>query len=113
MTAPPQRRLRLGPLRRPAGMFSASPGQRTSAAPGKLRRRVGTAARLLGALFLVGGLYTAFVPHTPAAADDQPALSATAAQGKELYQTACITCHGNNAQGVPGRGPSLIGVGSA
>src|SRR4051794_39649283 len=99
MTAPPQRRLRLRPLRRPA--------------PGKLRRRGGTAARLLGALFLVGGLYTAFVPPTPAAADDQPALSATAAQGKQLYETSCITCHGRNAQGVPGRGPSLIGVGSA
>jgi ubiquinol-cytochrome c reductase cytochrome c subunit len=101
MTAPPQRRLRLGPLRRPAGP------------PGKVRRRVGIVARLLGALFLVGGLYTAFVPRTAAVADDEPALSATAAQGKQLYETSCITCHGRNAQGVPGRGPSLIGAGSA
>ena len=61
----------------------------------------------------VGGLYTAFVPRVPAAADDQPALSEDAQKGKQLYETTCITCHGRNAQGVPDRGPSLIGVGSA
>ena len=101
MTAPPQRRLRLGPLRRPAGPPSA------------MRRRIGTAARLLLALMLVGGLYTAFVPRTPAAADDQPSLSEDALKGKQLYETTCITCHGRNAQGVTDQGPSLIGVGSA
>jgi ubiquinol-cytochrome c reductase cytochrome c subunit len=101
MTAPPQRRLRLGPLRRPAGPR------------GKVRRRLGTAVRLLGALIIVGGLYTAFIPRTAAVADDEPALTATAAQGKQLYETTCISCHGRNAQGVPDRGPSLIGVGSA
>jgi ubiquinol-cytochrome c reductase cytochrome c subunit len=101
MTAPPQRRLRLGPLRRPAGPPSA------------MRRRLGIAARLLLALMLVGGLYTAFVPRVPAAADDQPTLSEDAQKGKQLYETTCITCHGRNAQGVTDQGPSLIGVGSA
>ncbi|MEW3845559.1 cytochrome c, partial [Pseudomonas aeruginosa] len=33
--------------------------------------------------------------------------------GKQLYQTACITCHGANLQGVLDRGPSLVGVGEA
>lgn len=33
------------------------------------------------------------------------------AQGKELYEVACITCHGANLQGVKDRGPSLVGVG--
>ena len=33
--------------------------------------------------------------------------------GKKLYETSCITCHGANLQGVPDRGPSLIGVGDA
>ena len=40
-------------------------------------------------------------------------LSDAAEQGKALYETSCITCHGRNRQGVEGRGPSLIGVGSA
>lgn len=100
MTAP-QRRLRLGPLRRPAGP------------PGKLRRRIGTAARLLGALIVVGGLYTVFTPSPQATAQDEPALSTAAQEGKRLYETACITCHGVYAQGVPDLGPSLIGTGSA
>jgi ubiquinol-cytochrome c reductase cytochrome c subunit len=34
------------------------------------------------------------------------------AEGKQLYETYCINCHGVNAQGVPDRGPSLVGVGS-
>ena len=33
-------------------------------------------------------------------------------EGKDLYDVACVTCHGANLQGVEGRGPSLIGVGS-
>ena len=34
-------------------------------------------------------------------------------RGKQIYQTACITCHGANLQGVLDRGPSLVGVGQA
>ena len=33
--------------------------------------------------------------------------------GKQLFETSCVTCHGANLQGVPDRGPSLIGVGEA
>jgi ubiquinol-cytochrome c reductase cytochrome c subunit len=69
------------------------------------------AVRLVLALTLAGGLYTAFSPAPRAGATDAP-LSAEAAEGKELYRT-CISCHGENAQGVPDRGPSLIGVGDA
>ncbi len=76
----------------------------------RARRRLGTAVRLLAALFLVGGLYTAFAPGL--SAQDQP-LSPTAQEGKALYDNYCISCHGRNAQGVEGRGPSLIGVGAA
>jgi ubiquinol-cytochrome c reductase cytochrome c subunit len=57
--------------------------------------------------------YAALVPGTWANAEDAGARSATAAEGKRLYETSCITCHGQNAQGVPDRGPALIGVGSA
>jgi len=80
----------------------------------RLRRRIGAAARLIGALVIVGGLYTAFAPGSQASdrASGAP-LAPAAAEGKQLYDTTCISCHGRNAEGVPGRGPSLIGVGSA
>jgi ubiquinol-cytochrome c reductase cytochrome c subunit len=76
----------------------------------RLRRRIGAGLRMIAALTLVGGLYTAFAPN--AFAED--ALSpGDAKQGQGYYDQSCATCHGINAQGVPGRGPSLIGVGSA
>jgi ubiquinol-cytochrome c reductase cytochrome c subunit len=63
------------------------------------------------ALLSAGGLYTAFVPTGEVAhAQDQTAL---VAKGQELYNSACITCHGANLQGVEDHGPSLIGVGDA
>jgi ubiquinol-cytochrome c reductase cytochrome c subunit len=77
----------------------------------RLRRRLGSAARMIAALALVGGLYAAFTPGSPASGE--PAPSSDAAAGQSLFQTSCITCHGDNAQGVAGRGPSLLGVGSA
>ncbi len=101
MTAPLPRRPRLRVLRR-------RPGARSRTA-----RRVSTTVRLVAALVLVGGAYAAFAPGMRAAADDGAPLSASAAEGKALYETSCISCHGHNAQGVPDRGPSLIGVGSA
>lgn len=76
----------------------------------RLRRRLGGAARLAGVLMLVGLLYTVFAPGS--AAQDEP-LSPTAIEGQELFNNNCISCHGLNAQGVEGRGPSLIGVGAA
>ncbi|HET6213997.1 MAG TPA: c-type cytochrome [Micromonosporaceae bacterium] len=75
------------------------------------RRRVGAILRLVGALALAGGLYAAFAPGVYA--EDDPQLSQAAKDGKAIFDTSCITCHGRNAQGVQGRGPSLIGVGSA
>jgi ubiquinol-cytochrome c reductase cytochrome c subunit len=77
---------------------------------GRTRRRLGGAVRLLAALLLMGGLYTAFAPGL--AAQDTP-LSATAEEGRAIFERSCVTCHGRNAQGVEGRGPSLIGVGAA
>lgn len=83
-----------------------------SAPRGKGRRRIGAALRLLAALALAGGAYTAFAPGLQAQ-EQTPELSAAAQEGKALYETSCISCHGRNAQGVEGRGPSLIGVGAA
>src|SRR5690606_19108450 len=76
----------------------------------RARRRLGGVVRLAGALMLAGVLYTVFAPGL--AAQDEP-LSNDAQQGRAIYEQSCISCHGNNGQGVPGRGPSLIGVGEA
>jgi ubiquinol-cytochrome c reductase cytochrome c subunit len=77
----------------------------------RLRRRMGSAARMLAALMLAGGLYAAFAPGVQA--EDTSTLSGAAQQGQAIFDASCITCHGRNAQGVPNKGPSLIGVGSA
>jgi quinol---cytochrome-c reductase cytochrome c subunit len=76
-----------------------------------MRRRVAAALALGFALFGAGGLYAAFAPQpqTALAADD----SQLVAQGQQIFNNHCITCHGANLQGVADRGPSLIGVGSA
>jgi quinol---cytochrome-c reductase cytochrome c subunit len=66
---------------------------------------------MLAALVLAGGIYALVSPGAQANAPGQ--LSAAAQEGRALYETSCITCHANNGQGVEGRGPSLIGVGSA
>jgi len=85
--------------------------RRRRLAPSRARRRLGAAVRMIAALALAGGVYTAFAPG--AFAEDNRQLSAAATEGKALFDNSCITCHGLNAQGVPNRGPSLIGVGSA
>ncbi len=78
---------------------------------GKATRRLSAALRMLAALVFAGGLYMAVAPASSAA--DNPPLSRQAEDGKALFDQNCISCHGSNAQGVDGRGPSLIGVGSA
>jgi ubiquinol-cytochrome c reductase cytochrome c subunit len=85
--------------------------RRRRSAPSRARRRIGAAVRMIAALALAGGIYTAFAPG--AFAEDNTPLSAAAQQGQALFDDSCITCHGRNAEGVENRGPSLIGVGSA
>jgi ubiquinol-cytochrome c reductase cytochrome c subunit len=63
------------------------------------------------ALLAAGGMYAVFAPQSQIAhAQADPAL---VRQGEQLFNNACISCHGANLQGVTGRGPSLIGVGEA
>lgn len=93
---------------RPASPVSATSGRRR----GGFRRRLTSVAVLLGALTIVGGSYALIAPSSGADSSTvSPEEAAT--QGRQLYETSCITCHGANLQGVSGRGPSLIGVGSA
>ena len=77
----------------------------------KQRRRLGNVAGLMAGLVLSGAMYSVFAPAQ--AADEGPSESAAEAAGRELYETSCISCHGANLEGVPNRGPSLIGVGEA
>jgi ubiquinol-cytochrome c reductase cytochrome c subunit len=76
----------------------------------KQRRRLANVAGLMTALVLTGALYSVFAP---AQAADDTTESAAEAGGRELYERSCITCHGENLEGVPNRGPSLIGAGEA
>ncbi|AWG51430.1 Probable ubiquinol-cytochrome c reductase cytochrome c subunit [Mycobacteroides abscessus subsp. abscessus] len=78
----------------------------------KFRRRVSAGLLLLIALVVAGGLASTFTPTPQVAVADED-KSALLRTGKQLYETSCITCHGANLQGVPDRGPSLIGVGEA
>ncbi|HEY3866664.1 MAG TPA: c-type cytochrome [Solirubrobacteraceae bacterium] len=48
---------------------------------------------------------------TLASASDAPS-GQLVAQGHNLFLSSCATCHGMSAQGIPGRGPSLHGVGA-
>ena len=78
---------------------------------GRLRRRLSGLLVLVLALVGAGFLASALTP-TPQVAlaqDDQTVVR----EGKQIYDNACITCHGANLQGVLGQGPSLVGVGSA
>ncbi|MBC2680942.1 cytochrome c [Corynebacterium anserum] len=91
----------------------------TTSAPrnaGALRRRRKMRKAFAGALAMVvaltgaGFIANALTPNaqTAVAQQDETAL---VDQGKQIYEVACITCHGANLQGVKDRGPSLVGVG--
>jgi len=60
------------------------------------------------ALGVVGIGYAALAPSSNAGVP-----STDVVRGQQLYQNACIACHGAHMEGVPGRGVSLIGVGEA
>lgn len=79
----------------------------------KRRRRLASVAGLMAALVLTGVAYSAFAPGASAYDEQSDSESIAVDSGRELYVLSCITCHGSNLEGVEGRGPSLIGVGSA
>ena len=78
----------------------------------RLRRRLSAGLLLLIALVVAGGLAAVLTPRPQVAVADE-SQSALLRNGRQLYETSCITCHGANLQGVADRGPGLIGVGEA
>ncbi len=75
-----------------------------------LRKRTSSGLALTLALLAVGVGYSVLAPSSSA---QDTGLSAEALAGRQLYEVGCITCHGQNLQGVQDQGPSLIGVGEA
>lgn len=77
----------------------------------KVKRTVAGAFALTIGLSGAGVLASALTPSAQvatAAKDDQALIK----EGKDIYDVACITCHGANLQGVKDRGPALTGVGA-
>jgi ubiquinol-cytochrome c reductase cytochrome c subunit len=89
-----------------------SKAARKSARSSKRRRRISGLLALGVGLIALGALYSALLPDSQTARADQndPALIR---KGEDVYNRTCISCHGDNLQGVKDRGPSLIGIGEA
>ena len=91
--------------------------EQTTAAAKKTRRRRKAKRTLAGGFALAIGLSGAGVLASALTPDAQVATAekddqALVQEGKDIYSTACITCHGANLQGIEGRGPSLVGIGA-
>ncbi len=92
-----------------------SPRRRRPLLPRRARVVLAIACGSLAFTLALGGLVG------PTGAAQQPpstTTSATAgggalvAEGRRLFQDTCSSCHGANAQGIPGVAPSLHGVGA-
>jgi ubiquinol-cytochrome c reductase cytochrome c subunit len=100
-------------MNRSAGLkISRLVGSASDRSRRRLRRRLSAGLLLLIALAVAGGLAAVLTPRPQVAVADE-SQSALLRNGKQLYETSCITCHGANLQGVADRGPGLIGVGEA
>ena len=75
------------------------------------RHRYAGAVVVLFALVAFGGIYALASPSTSASAE--AAQSTQVEEGRKLFAVGCGSCHGLNAEGIPDKGPSLIGVGAA
>jgi quinol---cytochrome-c reductase cytochrome c subunit len=80
---------------------------------GRRRRPTARYVVVLLGLVLVGAVYATITGSGNSAAATDPAVSqAEIAQGRQIFQQTCATCHGLVAQGSA-VAPSLIGVGAA
>jgi ubiquinol-cytochrome c reductase cytochrome c subunit len=93
----------------PAGKSKAA---RDHARSSKRRRRISGLLALGVALIGVGAMYSALAPEpqTANASQTDPAL---VRKGEQIYNNTCISCHGENLEGVKDRAPSIVGIGEA
>ena len=76
------------------------------------RHPLATVALIMIGLVTTGGAYALF-SSTASAETSSVNTQASVDEGKKLFSSNCATCHGLNAEGVDGVGPSLYGVGAA
>jgi quinol---cytochrome-c reductase cytochrome c subunit len=76
------------------------------------RRPAAGYAVVLLALVTVGMGYAAITTGAASAANPTSSPPSTIAQGKQLFQTSCASCHGLGGAGTE-QAPSLVGVGAA
>lgn len=88
----------------------SSPSFAGSPTPRRRRRRAPFGVTIVLALAVTGALWALLAPSGHADSGSDPSA---VAQGKELFAQGCASCHGLQGQGVTGRAPSLVGVGSA
>jgi ubiquinol-cytochrome c reductase cytochrome c subunit len=74
------------------------------------RGRMRRALAALGVACLAAG--TVAMTVGPAPATSQARRAPDPAHGRELFAGGCSSCHGMDARGIPGRGPSVRGVGA-
>lgn len=74
------------------------------------RRAARRALLVVGLACLALGTVAVTVGPAPTGAHAQRA--GNAAHGRALFVSGCSACHGMDARGIPGRGPSLRGVGA-
>jgi ubiquinol-cytochrome c reductase cytochrome c subunit len=65
------------------------------------------------AIALTALLLCAAAPAAAPAQNPQTDSGVGASSGRALFDDGCVSCHGPDARGVPGRGPSLRGAGAA
>src|SRR5215468_8799462 len=90
------------------------PRQQVSWITARRRRPAAGYAVLLLGLIIIGVGYAALTTQgSPASAANPGVVSSqTIAQGKNLFELSCSSCHGVNAGGTS-QAPSLVGVGAA
>lgn len=97
------------------------PGRGPRVRSGRRPSRLHRLAMATLALLLAGFAVAAWAQpptDTPSAADIPPSIAtesptAQAQEGRHLFEQGCVSCHGFDAEGVKGEGPSLVGAGEA
>jgi ubiquinol-cytochrome c reductase cytochrome c subunit len=75
------------------------------------RSPLATVALIAIGLVTTGGAY--FLATSTASAETSSQVQASVDEGEKLFAANCASCHGLQAEGMDGVGPSLYGVGAA